>query len=295
MHIAFAVAQIGTHPILGNILFISAGLIAVVCIVCVVCANLLGTKEQEARDYLEGKIFINRYDGFGDMWTVYSFSDNKVSIETWDKSNSAPVGDLSEYTEYDVSVSLMNEYVDLTLGGSNLQLKWNERGYLSEPMYDRFFAYEPGEIDISMERNDFFCEHEFDTKVIKEATCTEAGEEIRTCKICGNCETIFPASKHSFENHECSVCGELEKSDMTADIWYTHKGVGVLQFQNCLIETATVSGNAVVTSYYMVCSHCHGIDGWLQLSAPELGYEASKLHTCDECGKTTVVKLRVKG
>jgi hypothetical protein len=257
-------------------------------------ADRIKQAEQEVRDYLEGAILIDRNDVNNDQWDVYSFKNNQVSVENWYRDETAPVGDLTYYQSYEVIIEDGFGAVIIHFADVWLRLKWNDRGNLMEPIHDRLATYREGEIDIEQERNDFFCEHDFAIKVIKQATCTSAGEEQHTCKKCGQQKTAYPEAEHKFESHKCTICGDLEKSSLKANTWYSHKVVTVLHSQNCLITNATTSGNAVIATYYMVCAHCHGIDDWLQMSGPEIGYQVSKLHTCDECGKTTTVKLKVE-
>ena len=54
------------------------------------------------------------------------------------------------------------------------------------------------------------CNHIWeDEKIIKEATCTEAGKKQRTCTKCGKVETVeIPPLGHNYENDTCTVCGE---------------------------------------------------------------------------------------
>ena len=257
-------------------------------------ADRIKQAEQEVRDYLEGAILIDRNDVNNDQWDVYSFKNNQVSVENWYRDETAPVGDLTYYQSYEVIIEDGFGAVIIHFADVWLRLKWNDRGNLMEPIHDRLATYREGEIDIEQQRNDFFCEHDFAIKVIKQATCTSAGEEQHTCKKCGQQEIVYPESKHKYEYHKCTVCGKLEKSGLLANTWKTHITVSVLHSQNCIISTASLWGNTVTASYYMVCSNCHSIDSWIQLSQIDLGYMSTKLHTCDECGKITKVQLKVE-
>ncbi len=60
--------------------------------------------------------------------------------------------------------------------------------------------------------------HSFgDWTTVTEPTCTEAGSESRKCKTCGESESReIAATGHSFEDHVCTACGELEY--MTGDV-----------------------------------------------------------------------------
>ena len=284
-------------PLLVVLLLIFAAIAIIFIVIGIVQqtkAKKVAQAQQEVRDYLEGAIIIDKGAAFENEWVVYSFKNNMVSVEYWNRSEPSPAGDLTYYQDYEVIIEDGFGAVIIKFSNVWLRLKWNERGKLMEPIHDRLTTYREGEIDIDLERKDFFCNHVFYTKVITQATCTTSGEEHKTCQICGYVETIYPAASHDFVSHECSKCGTHEKTIYDGNTWYSCNSVSVLKVQNCVIHDAVVSGNAVVTSYYMFCSSCKAIDNWLQISAPELGYQISKLHTCDECGKITKVLLKVE-
>lgn len=274
--------------ILGIALLIAAVVITIITITSIRNAQ----KEQNVRDHLEGAILIDRGDSSDREWTVYSFRNNQMAVEHWRKGTTAPEGDLNNFQAYQVSVD-GNVYTVSNSSGW-FEFRWSDHGTIMETSYDRMFTYRSGEVDIDYERKNFFCEHDFAIKVIKQATCTSAGEEQHTCKKCGQQEIVYPESKHKYEYHKCTVCGKLEKSGLLANTWKTDITVSVLHSQNCIISTASLWGNTVTASYYMVCSNCHSIDSWIQLSQIDLGYMSTKLHTCDECGKITKVQLKVE-
>lgn len=46
-------------------------------------------------------------------------------------------------------------------------------------------------------------------EIIKEATCTKAGEKTYSCSVCGNSYTeVIPATGHNYVNNICSECGD---------------------------------------------------------------------------------------
>ncbi len=53
-------------------------------------------------------------------------------------------------------------------------------------------------------------EHDYETKVIKEATCTASGMKHDVCKICGSEGNVSVISKkpHNYKNGKCTVCHE---------------------------------------------------------------------------------------
>ena len=52
-------------------------------------------------------------------------------------------------------------------------------------------------------------EHDYETKVIKEATCTASGMKQDVCKICGSTgnTSVIPKIDHHYENGKCTMCG----------------------------------------------------------------------------------------
>ena len=81
-----------------------------------------------------------------------------------------------------------------------------------------------------------------------------------------------------------------------ANYWYTSTEVDILKVQNCEIHSATLknSGNSVFVSYYPVCESCHKSATIQSMAAPEINYPVIKNYYCDECGTTTIVKLKIE-
>ena len=52
-------------------------------------------------------------------------------------------------------------------------------------------------------------EHDYETKVIKEATCTASGMKQDVCKICGSTgnTSVIPKIDHHYESGKCTMCG----------------------------------------------------------------------------------------
>lgn len=143
------------------------------------------------------------------------------------------------------------------------------------------------------------CKHEYgDLVVAAVATCSESGKETQTCKKCSYVKVnVIDKLSHKYVNKICSVCGTEwvpEKSDLKPNTWYTISD-GVLHVQNCLVESAvSVSqGKAMSVMYYAVCQHCHVIDNMWKLAGPEVNYEVKKIHYCSECGRETLVRLKI--
>ena len=95
--------------------------------------------------------------------------------------------------------------------------------------------------------------HDFsDWTVSKEATCTEAGQETRTCERCQETETReIPAKGHDYKVtvveptceeegytlHECTVCGHAYR-----DEFVDASGHGVTEIRNAKEATCTEAG-----------------------------------------------------
>lgn len=52
-------------------------------------------------------------------------------------------------------------------------------------------------------------EHDYETKILKEATCTASGMKQDVCKICGSTgnTSVIPKIDHHYENGKCTMCG----------------------------------------------------------------------------------------
>ena len=70
-------------------------------------------------------------------------------------------------------------------------------------------------------------EHVYETKIMKEATCTASGMKHDVCKICGSegNVSVIPKTAHNYEKGKCTVCGAEdpdyepipEESDKTSE------------------------------------------------------------------------------
>lgn len=52
-------------------------------------------------------------------------------------------------------------------------------------------------------------EHDYETKIIKDATCTASGMKHDVCKVCGSegNVSVIPKKAHDYKNGKCTVCG----------------------------------------------------------------------------------------
>lgn len=246
--------------------------------------------ENRVREYVDGKILIDKLEAFSTEWHVYSFTRDTVSVEYWNQKNPEPEGDLTNYVPYEVSVSGNN--IDIIIDGKTHQFVWNDRGHLTSTS-DYFDSYSKDDFDIENARKDFLCEHDFEIKVIKEGSCTEEGTEERLCKKCGFQETVQATTPHTYEDNRCTDCNTLMKSNVDPDTWHTHLNKK-LKYYNCQIKSAIVNSSSISVSYYMVCSKCHGLDSVLQFADIPIGYQSSAFLKCSACYTTTTVELKVE-
>ena len=87
-----------------------------------------------------------------------------------------------------------------------------------------------------------------------------------------------------------------EKTDLEGDTWYYSNKVPNLKVQNFVATNVSPiqnSVNVIVQGYYF-CSHCNVIDDWPQFYSISFSNEVNKFHTCDYCGKTTTVRLKLE-
>ena len=281
-------------------LFIGVFAFIVIVLACILADPINNAMlNRYAQSYLDGKIFIVKYD---DSVIVYTFSKNTINKERWYTSDKSSIGDKIETSEYKVEGSL---------GSKTVRLWYIEYGKWRNSYID-FRIYEDGSVEccssdwklstveeINTIRNEMLCDHKFgpDT-IINVATCTSDGEISHTCKKCGYLETQnIDALGHSYVNNICSECGakkQPQKSyDIEANTWYTYQDV--LHFQNIKLLSAfsVMQGKGMSVSYNFVCQHCHIIDEIRRTNVPEFNYVISKVFTCQECGGLTTVKIEL--
>lgn len=246
--------------------------------------------ENRVRDYVDGKILIDKCEFSSTEWHVYSFTKDTVAVEYWNQKNSEPEGDLTSYVPYEVSVS--GNSIDIIIDGKTHQFVWNDRGHITSKS-DYFDSYSKDDFNIENARKDFLCEHDFDIKVIKKGSCTEEGTEERLCKKCGLQETVQATTAHNYEDNRCTDCNALMRSNVTPDTWHTHLNKK-LKYYNCQIESVTVNSSSISVSYYMFCSKCRGLDSVLQFADIPIGYQSSGFLKCSGCYTTTTVELKVE-
>ena len=136
--------------------------------------------------------------------------------------------------------------------------------------------------------------------VTKEATCTEQGEETRTCEDCGAVETRATSMiSHDYETsvtaptctergyttYTCRVCGYSRKSNYTAALGHTPGEWTTVREPTCSRPgqeeaTCTVCG-ATVTRSIQTLEHTY-VDTVVEPTYTSQGYTR---HTCSVCGR----------
>lgn len=160
--------------------------------------------------------------------TTYSFSE----LEQETVSGNDTSGSLSENSLIKVNVETQED-VDIYLGGEHIGtaravferkagsylITLKKEGYksvtykleleISKPnvLYNLEPMWEPVEEDH---------EHDYAEEIIREPTCTEDGEKVLKCKVCGKTKPEtepepIPATGHRYKDGKCEVCGEDEE------------------------------------------------------------------------------------
>lgn len=294
------------------LIFALIAVLAVVVIGIVIITAIHADRAEKIEQAQIGKCYINKYDGGYNYYTeILYFQENGYSKLYMSYADPARQtieylsGSLNEiYGDYSIKISLFGQhYLDFNEIEVNDEMTITGYGAAGWSHEWAQISLEEA-LAIEEESNAKYalakCEHKFgDAQVIKKATCSDNGEEKQVCTICGY-EQIEKTKKleHNYVNKVCSVCGEkqpVEKSDIKANTWYTDRD-NVLRFQNIKLVDVTPlnNGRGALVSYYFVCQHCHVVDDSLKSSVPEYNYAISKLFTCDECGKSTTVKIEMK-
>ena len=279
--------------------------LAVIAICITVVTVLHSARAKKIEQAQVGMCYIMNYklvDHYTEIWYFQEAGYSQLFISYTDETRQNidyMSGSLKEiYGDYSIKISLFGQhYWNFSKIKVNDEMKITNYGE---------WVVTPISLDearaIEAESNAQYaltkCEHNFGAaQVIKKSTCSTNGEEKQVCTICGY-EQIEKIKKleHNYVNKVCSVCGTkktAEKSDIKANTWYTN-GEGV-RCQNIQLVDVTPLNNkkGMQVAYYFVCQHCHAIDDSLLCSVPEFNYDIEKIYTCEECGKTTIVKIEL--
>lgn len=144
--------------------------------------------------------------------------------------------------------------------------------------------------------------HEFETTIIKEATCTEDGESEEVCTVCGlsNGVVTIPAIGHSVEtvvtegsvctegittNEVCNVCGEVlsENNEVSAHTYTAWKSVKVASCtENGTEERVCSVCNDKQTRTTVATGHV--FSDYMVIADAGCSSEGSEKRVCSNCG-----------
>ena len=284
-----------------KLIFLVSGILLLAIAIVV---SLSAIKAGRIKAQLENQVYITS-GGPTAQREVYAFENGKIATETWYLSSFESNGDINSFArKYKVSASIFSKTAWIMTkyphGWIKTQAVYLDSNGVVRPYnFTQYttFDWEKTTLEaVNMLRKESLCDHSFTDTVIKVASCKEMGETKQTCQKCGFEKTITTTASHNYVNKICSVCGQkkqAEKATISANTWYSYKDV--LQVQNCLVKEAfsTGGGKSMMVQYYAVCQQCHAIDETSKLSSPEVGYDVERIHTCDECGAYTTVRLRI--
>lgn len=222
--------------------------------------------------------------------TTYSFSE--LEQETVSGNDTSGNGSLSENSLIKVNIETQEE-VDIYLGGEHIGtahavferkagsylITLRKDGYkpvtykleleISKPnvLYNLEPMWEPVEEDH---------EHDYAEEITREPTCTEDGEKVLKCKVCGKTKPEtepepIPATGHRYKDGKCEVCGEDEEPKEPE-----HKH----SYEETITKEATCTEEGVKT---FTCKECK--DSYTE-PIPAKGHSYGEAGKCTYCGKT---------
>lgn len=122
------------------------------------------------------------------------------------------------------------------------------------------------------------------------------GEDARLfCSQCG-ADCTFRGLEEDGRCEDCTIGSfqkVAQKSEIEPNTWYIYDNV--LCFQNCELKdvVSVGQGKALLVQYYAVCQYCHTIDDVSELAGPEVNYDVERIHYCDVCERSTLVKFKI--
>lgn len=294
---------------------LTAVIIIAVMIPIIVTVIVPGIRKQRVRNYLDGKIFIDKGER---ITSVYMFKGNKVAREKWYDKNEID-GDISKFVEYKISAPLLEEKMTLNVKRLNGFDKIATVKIINGNVIIREDWIHVTKDEYGAKRKMQLCEHAFgEFETIKEATCSAKGEEKRVCEKCGYEETVkTDLLPHNYVNGSCTVCGIKEPSTdnlggslnssasssedpvvvdwLTPDYWYTSNDIDVLHIQNGVVVNATLRNNGnVFFTYYSVCKKCHIADSLPNMADAGWDTPVNKTYHCSHCGTNTIVRFMLR-
>ncbi|MCD8158140.1 MAG: hypothetical protein LUD77_04380, partial [Clostridiales bacterium] len=159
-------------------------------------------------------------------------------------------------------------------------------------------------------------DHSYDSGVVtKEATCTEDGEIIYTCTVCGSTKTeAIPSTGHSYDScivtieatctedgemtYTCTVCGDTVTEAIPAT---GHTEVIDSRVEPTCTETGLTEGShcsvcgTVITKQEEIPATGHSYDEGSVTTEPTCTAEGVMTYTCTACGDTYTESIEAKG
>lgn len=151
------------------------------------------------------------------------------------------------------------------------------------------------------------CEHEYEDRITKEPTCSEAGEMTSTCTKCGDTYTtvLSPSGKHEYESvvtkeATCTEAGEITYTcKMCGDTYTEEIPATGHEYTSSVTKaaTCTVPGEQVYT-----CSKCgdtyteeipatgHVSGDWTITKEAGLFTPGERIIKCSVCGETLTLE-----
>ena len=257
--------------------------------------NAVLTKNIQA--WLDGKTFLYNIGSWTD---AYSFEGNTMSAESWiplepDQDNFVSRGDITVKKPYKIKGELGTCKIDIWIKNDHWEYEVGNIEYFKDWSLDLEWTSVTME-EVLTKRTYDACSHEFQkAEIIKKASCTQEGEQQKTCRKCQYTLTeSINKEEHNYQNNTCTKCRQKKPTEretgFSPDTWYVYDGI--LNFQNCRIVSATIIKNGGLVVYDPVCRSCRAV-GMRDMSYPELNYPILKSLYCKECGATTYIRLEI--
>ena len=148
------------------------------------------------------------------------------------------------------------------------------------------------------------CQHEYETTVKTEATCTKDGQEISACTLCGDSYTsVIPALGHSYDaeitaptcteggftTYTCAVCGDSYTANRTNAKGHSYRAavtVPTCTEGGFTTYTCTVCGYSIVANETAAAGHRVEIIEGIDATCTEEGLSDGAY--CSVCGETLI-------
>lgn len=274
-------------------LILASALLALILAYQITCAIYNMALTKKVQGYFDGRSFMVSY---GEWRDAYSFAGNKMSKEEWHFGEKDSLkGDLNEFLPYKAKAPLFGSDFDLY---QKVKGSWHYvgRAVLYKDCAENEDWVEGSLEEITLKRTQDLCEHEFRSRTLKKATCSEEGEKEKTCMECGYIEKETTSKEdHKYQNGICTKCRQEKPRETYTEIdsntWYVYDGY--VAFQNAKLTNVAPAGSSAIVTYYAVCRSCRVVADMFGAAGVELNYPVMKTHYCDQCGASTIVKFEI--